>query len=180
MSAIHPERTLSADIKRQNLSASRSIGERRLCQPALACAECDGLAKLDRGREHSRVGLNGRREGGGEYAWRLRRTGDQEFPGPRGRDALHPLCRPRQPGCGGRNDKGGSGTQQYRARHCVLSIQLRLCAVSAGRRLVRRPLRRAAHAHRLRSADELGQFAQVLGDGGEVEFVAGAARPAQP
>ena len=32
----------------------------------------------------------------------------------------------------------------------------------------------------LRSGDEFGQLGQVLGDGGEVEFVAGAARPAQP
>jgi hypothetical protein len=30
------------------------------------------------------------------------------------------------------------------------------------------------------SGDELGQLAEVLGDGREVEFVAGAARPAQP
>src|SRR5260370_9446378 len=33
---------------------------------------------------------------------------------------------------------------------------------------------------RLRSGDELCQLAQVLGDGGEVEFVAGATRAAQP
>lgn len=32
----------------------------------------------------------------------------------------------------------------------------------------------------LRSGDELGQLAEVLGDGGEVEFVAGATRAAQP
>src|SRR5262249_46597727 len=33
---------------------------------------------------------------------------------------------------------------------------------------------------RLRSGDELGQLAQVVGDGGEVEFVAGATRAASP
>ena len=86
----------------------------------------------------------------GQHVVRLQRTRHQEFPDPPGRDALHPVCRPRQPGRRGERDAAGPRPQQYRARPCLLGLQLRLCSVSAGRRLVCRPLRRAAHADRLR------------------------------
>ena len=42
-------------------------------------------------------------------------------------------------------------SQQYRARRRLLGLQLRLCSVSADRRLVCRPLRGAAHSHCLRT-----------------------------
>jgi hypothetical protein len=51
-------------------------------------------------------------------------------------------------------------------RHRVAERQLELICLGRG--------------DHLRSEDELGQLAQVLGDSGEVEFVAGTARPAQP
>jgi hypothetical protein len=39
---------------------------------------------------------------------------------------------------------------------------------------------RLAGGDRPRSGDDFGQLAKVLGDGGEVEFIAGAIRAAQP
>src|SRR6516162_739072 len=95
------------------------------------------------------LGQNGAESGEEQHAVRLYRTGHQEFPDPRSRDALHPLCRPGQPGCGGERDATGPWPQQHRARYCLLGLQLCLCAVSADRRLVCGPLRRAAHVDRL-------------------------------